>query len=69
MKIYSLSYRCHQTGRRLEWCGTRALAELAKKRLDEDGEYENVTLESVDIPTTKHGLAVWLNIHFDTDNG
>lgn len=73
MLLYKVRYHHRDNGECLEWETTRALAVAAKRRIKgelSDNELQSdVVIDPEKIPTDKAGLARWLNMNFNRDNG
>ena len=71
MKLYKISVEKPSGGRIVVWEGTQHAAKVIAKRLRlEHPDFDMpVVVEGIEFPTDKPGLLVYLNEHFNRDNG
>lgn len=72
MKIYRCTIYDRDLGTLLSWHSSRREAEQALRREQRERGEPAVGPEGVDaveIPTDRTGLILWLNTHFDSNNG
>ena len=70
MKLYLIRYTDKYLGHLLAWTGTQADAKRKYKELREACGKWNVEEPLVmEVPTSKPELLMWLNTHYNTDNG
>lgn len=78
MNLWRVYYHDNDEGTCYEWHPTKASAEAACRLIrtqqaeaEAAGKFQivNAKVESVEIPTNKRGLLLWLNSQFIRDNG
>ena len=67
MKLYKITAQDMRVGRAVAWEGTQADAKAKAKDMQSSGAV-NIKTETVEFPTDKPGLLVYLNEHFNRDD-
>lgn len=71
MKIYKLSWQNPEEGSCMRWASSQEAAVKERMKVCEEHGVKrgDVSIDAVEIDTTKAGLIGWLNAQFTRDNG